>query len=131
MGPYIAIVSLLAWTPRLAPLLLGVELVQFTVHVQARHVSHPMAPVSFLFMALGAAIVVLGSLVFPLIWASALLVVSQVLFSQSVHVNTHGPAPRWLWYQPVMYTLVSLYALWGMAGTTYVPGHPSLRGFLL
>ncbi|MFA4845143.1 MAG: hypothetical protein WC654_01115 [Patescibacteria group bacterium] len=131
MGPYITIVSTLAWTPRLALLLAGVETIQFTIHVRDDHPTHPMTPISFLFMVLGAVMIVIGSIVYPLVLASYILIVWQCLFSQSIHWSTHGHVSKWLWCRPLLFALSGLYTVRTMIGHVYIPGHPLMRAFLL
>lgn len=90
MGPYILIVSLIAWTPRFALLLAGIELLQFTLHVREHHSTHPMTPISALPAAVAYLMIVGGAMVYPVSFYTFGLLVVQVLFSRAVHAFNHG-----------------------------------------
>lgn len=90
MGSYILIVSLVAWTPRLALLLVGVELLQFTLHVRESHPTHPMTQQIGLFIVVAMLLVIVGLLVCPFTGWAYIIAFCQIMYSQQVHDWTHS-----------------------------------------
>lgn len=130
MGPYILIVSLLAWTPRLALCLCAVELIQFTQHVRAEHPTHPITSISALFVALSWAMIVVGILLFPFSGWVYVLVFCQMTFSVAVHDHFHG---RSLGLPALIGFGGASVFWWGIFLTMQgvVPGLPLLRPYLI
>lgn len=131
MGPYILALSLVAWTPRLALLLCGVEILQFTLHVYGHHPTHPMAPVSVQLATLMVTVVLLivGILLYPISVWTYLLLFCQITFSVAVHDRFHGRD----FGLPALIGFGTASVWWGIFLTMQgvVPGLPFLRAFLL
>lgn len=137
MGPFIAVVSILAWTPRLLPLLIGVEIIQFTLHTSHHHTFHPMSGVLPMFF--GGVLIIFGVAMMPSTesWWLLLLLGSQMAFSDSVHDWIHRDRVG-DWFQQgrhvvdlVTFTVLSFVALILMIGDGDVPCLPFLRAFPL
>lgn len=128
MGPYILLISVLAWTPRFFLLMAGVELLQFTLHVREHHTAHPMTPISALFVVVAVALIIVGTIVFPFRVWTYLLILCQIAFSQAVHDHIHG---RNLGL-PALIGLGSGSMWWVVFLTMQgiVPGLPALRAYL-
>ena len=134
MGPYIVVVSIVAWTPRLMLLLAGVELLQFTLHARRYHQMHPLVAPQVLrprlaFDEFALIMIVAGLLVAPFSNWVYVLVICQVTFSGSVHSHIHG---RSLGLPALIgFGIASFW--WGIFLTMQgvVPGLPFLRDFLL
>lgn len=137
MGPYILIVALLAWTPRLILLMVGIELVQFIVHVVRYHPEHPMAQTPPFFAA--AITLIFSFALIPVegfVWLLA-LVGAQVGFSYSVHRWIHRYRTDDVFGRGktlidlVGFLILSAVIIVLMIGDGDVPGFPLLRAFLL
>lgn len=141
MGPFIAVVSILAWTPRLIWLMAGIELVQFVVHVSCRHPEHPMAGSLSFFMA--GVVLIIGVALIPstrVMWLGVvwllLLVSLQIVFSSAVHKWNHGDMGAFVHRGAYLISLVSypilsvVVVVWGIV-VGNVLGFPLLRVFLL
>ncbi len=137
MGPYILIISVLAWTPWLALLLICVELVQFTVHAVRHHPDHPMADTMSIFVV--CVVLIFGIALVPSVeipWLF-LLVVSQIILSNSVHRWIHHDFTgcwfdQWKFMVGLVYFCVmGFVAIILMTGDGDVHGLPLLRAFLL
>ena len=138
MGPYILIVSLLAWTPHLSLLLIGIELVQFTVHTARHHPHHPLIHPPGVVWAAGMMTIGLGILQTQWTCFMALLVVCQVVFSSSVHrwfhrekIGEDGVSRGKLYIDLVGFPILSVVVIICMIMDESIPGFPLLRDFLL
>jgi hypothetical protein len=129
MGPFILITSLLSWTPRLVLLLAGVELFQFTLHVREHHPTHPLTPVSALFISVATAMYLVGLLFYPIAAWAYLFMVCQIVFSKMVHDSNHGTGLGRFVLVGVGLGLLLWPILLTMQGV--VPGLPLLRPYLI
>lgn len=129
MGPYILIVSLLAWTPRMALLLAGIELTQFTLHVWENHPEQPATPSFGALGLLGGVTMVVGMLIYPLSSLTFLLLLLQILFSGHIHQWIHSrnlPALGFITIEALTTVWMSLLIV--KCQTT--PGFPGLYAYL-
>lgn len=134
MGPYILIVSLLAWTPRLVFLLIGAEVQYFLWHVRKQHPQHPLMILDQFFLETALILVtVLGGALYPFSLQCWILLFCQMGFSYAIHREVHTPPGE----RPIvpmailMSAMMSLLMIVFMITSGDVPGLPLLRAFLL
>jgi hypothetical protein len=130
MGPYILIVSLLSWTPRLALLLVGVELLQFTWHVLKNHPTHPIPPISAFFVGIACTLFIVGSFFYPILGWAYMLIFCQIWFSLKVHDWIHSRDIDDL-LGAFVAAFCSAAPLTMMIVQNGVPGLPLLRSYLI